>query len=103
MNQHIKCHFWYQQQSVCRLSHVIKSAAFSLSPAHATAGYTFPYLYDESQEVAKAYKAACTPEFYVFNAGLQLVYHGQFDDSRPKNNAPVTGNVVQNVIYALPY
>eukprot|EP00877_Chromochloris_zofingiensis_P011017 jgi/Chrzof1/6169/Cz17g14040.t1 len=54
-------------------------------------GYTFPYLYDESQEVAKAYKAACTPEFYVFNAGLQLVYHGQFDDSRPKNNAPVTG------------
>lgn len=44
--------------------------------------YTFPYLYDETQDVAKAYKAMCTPEFYCFDADLKLVYHGQFDDSR---------------------
>lgn len=53
--------------------------------------YPFPYLYDESQEVAKAYDAACTPEFYLFDKDLQLVYHGQMDDSRPGNNVPVTG------------
>lgn len=46
-------------------------------------GYPFPYLFDESQEVAKAYCAACTPEFYVFDSALELRYHGQFDDSRP--------------------
>lgn len=56
-----------------------------------SAGYTFPYLYDESQSVAKAYKAACTPDFYVFNAVQALVYRGQFDDSRPGNGKPVTG------------
>ncbi|WIA44506.1 hypothetical protein OEZ86_007246 [Tetradesmus obliquus] len=54
-------------------------------------GYTFPYLFDESQAVAKAYKAACTPEFYVFDADLKLTYHGQFDDARPNNGKPVTG------------
>jgi len=54
-------------------------------------GYNFPYLYDESQEVAKAYDAACTPEFYVFDDELTLVYHGQMDDSRPGNSEPVTG------------
>eukprot|EP00195_Chlamydomonas_chlamydogama_P009376 CAMPEP_0202913810 /NCGR_PEP_ID=MMETSP1392-20130828/61537_1 /ASSEMBLY_ACC=CAM_ASM_000868 /TAXON_ID=225041 /ORGANISM="Chlamydomonas chlamydogama, Strain SAG 11-48b" /LENGTH=242 /DNA_ID=CAMNT_0049605221 /DNA_START=62 /DNA_END=790 /DNA_ORIENTATION=- len=54
-------------------------------------GYTFPYLYDESQDVAKAYKAACTPEFYVFDKDLKLVYHGQFDDARPSSDKPVTG------------
>jgi hypothetical protein len=54
-------------------------------------GYNFPYLYDESQEVAKAYRAACTPDFFLFDAKRQLVYRGQFDDSRPKNNSPVSG------------
>jgi len=55
------------------------------------AGYVFPYLYDESQEVAKAYRAACTPEFYLFDADRRLVYRGQFDDSRPESGRPVTG------------
>lgn len=53
--------------------------------------YPFPYLYDESQEVAKAYDAACTPDFYVFDANLKTVYHGQLDNSRPGNGKPVTG------------
>jgi peroxiredoxin len=55
------------------------------------AGYTFPYLYDETQEVAKAYHAACTPDLYLFDANRALVYRGQFDDSRPRNDVPVTG------------
>lgn len=55
------------------------------------AGYGFPYLYDETQAVAKAYKAACTPDFFLFDAGHRLVYRGQFDDARPRNDAPVTG------------
>jgi len=54
-------------------------------------GYTFPYLYDESQEVAKAYRAACTPDFYVFDAGQELFYRGQLDGSRPGNDVPTTG------------
>jgi hypothetical protein len=57
----------------------------------AAAGYTFPYLYDATQSVAKAYRAACTPDFFLFDANRRLVYRGQFDDSRPGNNAPVTG------------
>jgi peroxiredoxin len=55
------------------------------------AGYVFPYLYDESQEVAKAFRAACTPEFYLFDADRRLAYRGQFDDSRPESGRPVTG------------
>lgn len=55
------------------------------------AGYTFPYLYDETQEVAKAYDAACTPDFYVFDGDIRLVYRGRLDGSRPKNDLPVTG------------
>jgi hypothetical protein len=55
------------------------------------AGYTFPYLVDDSQDVAKAYRAACTPDFYVFDRGRRLVYRGQMDDSRPGNGIPVTG------------
>lgn len=58
-------------------------------------GYPFHYLYDESQEVAKAYKAACTPEFYLADGNLNLVYHGQFDGSRPSNDVPVTGRALQ--------
>jgi len=57
----------------------------------AAAGYCFPYLHDATQEVAKAYRAACTPDFYLFDSGQRLVYRGQFDDSRPGNNSPVTG------------
>ena len=53
--------------------------------------YPFPYLYDETQEVAKAYHAACTPDLYLFDQELKLVYRGQFDGSRPGNNVPVTG------------
>ncbi len=54
-------------------------------------GYTFPYLYDETQEVAKAYRAACTPDLFLFDASRKLVYRGQFDDSRPGNGVPITG------------
>lgn len=56
-----------------------------------TAGYTFPYLYDADQDVAKAYRAACTPDFFLFDGERRLVYRGQFDDSRPGNDLPVTG------------
>jgi peroxiredoxin len=66
------------------------------SPEHmameaAAAGYVFPYLYDESQTVAKAYQAACTPDFFLFDRARRLVYRGQLDDSRPGNGRPVTG------------
>jgi peroxiredoxin len=54
-------------------------------------GFDFPYLYDESQEVAKAYRAACTPDLFVFDADHRLAYRGQFDSSRPRNDEPVTG------------
>ena len=57
----------------------------------AEAGYNFPYLYDEDQKVAKAFKAACTPDLFLFDASRRLAYRGQFDGSRPKNNVPVTG------------
>ena len=57
----------------------------------ADAGYTFPYLYDESQQVAKAFTAACTPDFFLFDKMGQLAYRGQFDDSRPGGDLPVTG------------
>jgi thiol-disulfide isomerase/thioredoxin len=65
------------------------------------ADYTFPYLYDETQEVAKAYDAACTPDFYVFDKSLCLVYRGQLDDSRPGNRIPVSGIDLRKAIEAL--
>ncbi len=55
------------------------------------AGFTFPYLYDETQEIAKAYHAACTPDFFLFDKERRLVYRGQMDDSRPGSEVPVTG------------
>ncbi len=55
------------------------------------AGYTFPYLYDADQSVAKAYRAACTPDFFLFDKEHKLIYRGQFDDSRPKADIPITG------------
>ncbi|MDB2606508.1 thioredoxin family protein [Zobellia sp.] len=64
-------------------------------------GYTFPYLYDETQQVGKDYDAACTPDFYVFDASLKLVYRGQLDDSRPRNGIPVTGSDIRNALKAL--
>lgn len=64
-------------------------------------GYTFPYLYDESQEVAKSYDAACTPEFYVFDKDLRLFYHGQMDDSRPSSDHPIDGKDLRNALELL--
>ncbi|MBL7805950.1 MAG: thioredoxin family protein [Saprospiraceae bacterium] len=70
---------------------------------HARAvGYTFPYLYDESQTVARAYDAACTPDFYVFDGDLRLVYRGQLDSSRPKRNPlPPTGEDLRAALDAV--
>ncbi len=67
----------------------------------AEAGYIFPYLYDASQAVAKAYRAACTPDFFLFDKDAKLVYRGQFDDSRPGNNAPVTGKDLRAAVDAV--
>lgn len=64
-------------------------------------GFTFPYLFDESQEVAKAYRAACTPDFYLFDTDHRLVYRGQFDDSRPRSEVPVTGADLSDALKAL--
>jgi peroxiredoxin len=66
-----------------------------------SAGYTFPYLHDDSQAVAKTYRAACTPDFYLFDRDHRLVYRGQFDDSRPGNNIPVTGKDLRSALDAL--
>jgi peroxiredoxin len=65
------------------------------------AGYNFPYLYDESQAVAHAYRAACTPDFFLFDRNHRLVYRGQLDDSRPGNGIPVTGKDLRAAIEAL--
>lgn len=65
------------------------------------AGYLFPYLYDEAQSVAKAYRAACTPDFYLFDKAQKLVYRGQLDDSRPGNNIPVTGRDLRAALDAV--
>jgi peroxiredoxin len=64
-------------------------------------GYTFPYLFDESQDVAKAFRAACTPDFFLFDSRHRLVYRGQFDDSRPKSDIPVTGRDLKAAIDAV--
>ena len=61
-------------------------------------GYPFPYLFDETQDIAKAYDAACTPDFYVFDQYASCVYHGQLDSSRPGNNIPVTGDDIRHVL-----
>lgn len=64
-------------------------------------GYSFPYVYDESQEVAKAYRAACTPEFYLFDGDRELVYRGRFDAATPGNDEPVTGEDLRRATEAL--
>jgi peroxiredoxin len=65
------------------------------------AGYIFPYLYDETQAVAKAYRAACTPDIYLFDKSQKLVYRGQMDDSRPSNGQPVTGKDLRAALDAV--
>lgn len=64
-------------------------------------GYQFPYLYDETQEVAKAYRAACTPDFFVFDGDRKLVYRGQLDSSRPENGIPITGEDLRAALDAV--
>jgi hypothetical protein len=64
-------------------------------------GYPFAYLYDETQEVAKAYQAACTPDFFLFDADRKLAYRGQLDDSRPGNQVPVNGTDLRAALDAL--
>jgi peroxiredoxin len=67
----------------------------------AEAGYVFPYLYDETQEVAKTYHAACTPDFFLFDGDRKLAYRGQLDDSRPGNDLPVTGKDLRAALDAV--
>ena len=64
-------------------------------------GYAFPYLFDETQEVAKAYSAACTPDFFLFDGDLKLAYRGQLDDSRPSNSVPVDGRDLRAALEAV--
>jgi len=63
--------------------------------------YSFPYLFDETQEIAKAYQAACTPDFYIFDKDLKCVYRGQLDDSRPNTGIPVTGQDIRAALDAI--
>lgn len=67
----------------------------------AARGYTFPYLLDEDQSIAKAFRAACTPDMYVFDGNRKLVYRGQLDDSRPSNGVPVSGNDLRAALDAV--
>lgn len=63
--------------------------------------FPFPYLYDETQDVARAYRAACTPDFYVFDSNLKCVYRGRLDESTPRNGQPLTGKDLRNALNAL--
>jgi peroxiredoxin len=78
-----------------------EDAPESLAEEARTAGYPFPYLFDETQEVAKAYMAACTPDFFLFDRERKLVYRGQMDSSRPGNGLPVTGGDLRAAIDAV--
>jgi peroxiredoxin len=77
-----------------------EDAPSSLKEQAREAGFTFPYLYDESQEVARAYQAACTPDFFLFDSSRRLIYRGQFDSSRPRNGIPVSGEDLRRAIDA---
>jgi peroxiredoxin len=79
------------------ITHPADSPA-SLKLQAETYGFVFPYLYDETQAVAHAYKAACTPDIFLFDEGFRLVYRGQFDASRPGNGIPVTGQNLRSAI-----
>ncbi|STX29163.1 putative thiol-disulfide isomerase and thioredoxins family [Legionella beliardensis] len=63
--------------------------------------YPFPYLFDENQDIAKAYQATCTPDFFVYDTNLNLIYRGQFDDSRPGNQIPITGDSIRSALDCL--
>ena len=78
-----------------------EDAPVGLAAEAVEAGYTFPYLFDETQEVAKGYTAACTPDFFLFDRDRRLAYRGQFDDSRPRNDVPVTGKDLRAAIDAV--
>lgn len=78
-----------------------EDAPESLAEEARSAGYTFPYLFDETQEIAKAYGAACTPDFFLYDRDRRLAYRGQFDDSRPRNGKPVTGADLRAAIDAV--
>lgn len=80
----------YPDDSSARMAEEVRSA-----------GYPFPYLYDATQSVARAYRAACTPDFFLFDAGRRLAYRGQFDDSRPGNGLPVTGRDLREALDAV--
>lgn len=80
----------YPEDSPAKMAEEVKAA-----------GYTFPYLYDEAQTVAKAYHAACTPDFFLYDRDRRLVYRGQFDDSRPSNGRPVTGSDLRAAVDAV--
>jgi peroxiredoxin len=71
-----------------------------MAPFAAAHGWTFPYLFDADQSVAKAYAAACTPDFYLFDGALSLTYAGQFDSSRPRNQEPITGKDLRAALAA---
>lgn len=73
----------------------------SLAAMASEVGFTFPFCYDESQDVARAYSAACTPDFFLFDQNRKLAYRGQLDDSRPGNGQPVTGRDLRDAIDAL--
>jgi peroxiredoxin len=73
----------------------------ALAREHDAAGWTFPILFDETQEVAKAYRAACTPELYLFDAARRLVYHGRIDGSRPNTSVPVTADELRRAADAV--
>lgn len=79
----------------------LEDAPESLAEEARSAGYRFPYLFDETQEVARAYGAACTPDFFLYGAERRLVYRGQFDASRPGNGIPVTGGDLRTAIDAV--
>lgn len=78
-----------------------EDAPESLAEEARLAGYAFPYLFDETQEIAAAYTAACTPDFFLFGGDRRLAYRGQFDASRPRNDVPVTGEDLRSAIEAL--
>ncbi len=79
-----------------------EDAPEKMGPHAAAVGYTFPYLYDEDQEVARIYDAACTPDFYIFDGSKKLVYRGQLDNSRPKRNpVPATGEDLRHALDAV--
>ncbi|MFS4416725.1 thioredoxin family protein [Maribacter sp. 2307ULW6-5] len=83
------------------VEHYPQDAPERMKTTAKTLGYPFPYLYDASQEVAKAYEAACTPDFFLFDGQLKLVYRGQLDDSRPGNDKPLSGRDLVDAMDAL--